>query len=169
MDNPTPQIEGQKAPEKKKRSVVPILAGSGAFLALALFGTGFYLGQSGQAKRTDDVKQQLSIARQAHQVAGTEVKQLLAVNDLLRARGLTYRASLELDRRNFGLANDYLRRAAQAADRADADAARADRAKLSEAKEKLAKTSVEPSADLETQRKAVIDIAILLDEILDER
>ncbi len=87
-------------------------------------------------------------------------------NHLLRARIALSQASLELDRRNFGNAQGRLQEAAAALGIVEAAVAGIDKAKMDALRQQVAGTGIVVAVDLEAQRKTMIELERLLDEIL---
>jgi hypothetical protein len=94
--------------------------------------------------------------------------QLAAVQDRARlneALALTYRAALDLDARNFGLANERLRAAARALDGLSV----VDGTEVDELRRALAAHDVTVAADLAAQRARVLEFAAQIEALRQDR
>jgi hypothetical protein len=80
------------------------------------------------------------------------------------ALSLLYRTAIDLEARNFGVANDRLEAAATALGRADRATLGAD---LGDLRERMAGTNLVVAEDLSTQRTMVLGFARELNEALD--
>lgn len=101
--------------------------------------------------------------------AEAKVEVLSAESRLNLSRSLLHRACAELERRNFGLANSYVKKASDALGGVDAKKAGADPAMVAEVREALSKTNVEVAADLREQQNALTELVIKLDDASPQR
>jgi len=82
------------------------------------------------------------------------------------ALALLYRAALDLDARNFGVANDRLNAAAELLNRADAAALGVSEQALADLQQSLAQTDLRVAEDLEPQRAQVLRFAAELRDLV---
>lgn len=122
--------------------------------------------QSEAAEQRATLEQQIEAARSEAAQLRAQLARVEAVNQLLMARGLLYQAAVELDRRNFGLANDAVQSARAALQLVDAGAAGLDAARLQELQQRLANTNVVVATDLESQRDLLLDLAREMDRLV---
>jgi hypothetical protein len=89
-----------------------------------------------------------------------------ATNRLLQARIALYRSLVDLDQRNFGLANTRVREAAAALAALDPAALGIDTARLDTVRQEVAATNIDVALNLEEQRNRLLGIAAQLDQLL---
>lgn len=89
-------------------------------------------------------------------------------NHLLRARTELYRAATELDRRNFGNANDRLRAASAALGELGTDAGSPMAGDISKLRSAMAATDITVATNLEAQRDSILELARQLDTLSGE-
>jgi hypothetical protein len=90
-------------------------------------------------------------------------------NHLLRARTELYRAAGDLDRRNFGNANDRLRAASAALAEVDTGADSAMAGDISKLRSAMASADINVATNLEAQRERVLGFARQLDTLSGEQ
>lgn len=142
----------------------------GAAIALVLIFAAYFIGKAkvrGQmdAQKTNYEKQ-LSDGRAQTQQAQTSLASAQAQNAFLQARGSLYRTAVALDRRNFGVASNYVQKAAQQLDSVDAAAAGLDASEFADVKAKIQAIHISVAQDLQTQRDQVIAAAVEMDSLL---
>jgi hypothetical protein len=96
-----------------------------------------------------------------------KVASLQSTNHLRAAATWAYSATVALDNRNFGLANDALKTAVTQLDKVDAAAAGVDAQKLATLKQDAAGQHIQVAADLESQRAPLIRLAAGLAALAD--
>lgn len=92
-----------------------------------------------------------------------------ARGNLLRARAAIYRAASDLDRRNFGLANQAVEQAAQALAATEATPLGLEPAALADIQAQLEGLRLEVASDLEEQRNRLLGIATSLDRLIERK
>lgn len=92
-----------------------------------------------------------------------------AANYLVAARGHLYRVALELDRRNFGNAEAYLKQASTALQQVNLQAAGVNPAAFDAVTQALTRTSIIITADSEFQRNQVLRIAEQVEALIPQR
>lgn len=106
-------------------------------------------------------------AEQKSAAAHSEATRAQAANRILAANIWAYRASVALDQRNFGVANDAVGKVVSSLDGVDTAAARVDPAAVKSARDEALAAKVSVAADLEAQRARLLrladDIAVLAD------
>ena len=98
-----------------------------------------------------------------------ELKRVQAVNGVLRAQRQLYRAAAELDRRNFGTANDDVVMAAKLLRSVDPEIANVEATELDALRREVAATSINVALDLQEQRAHLADLAERLDNLMPEQ
>ena len=88
-------------------------------------------------------------------------------NLLYGVRGWLYQAAVELDRRNFGVAQDYLNRAALALEQNDLSASGVDANAVEELRQNLREMPLMVANDIGDQRNSIIATAEQLDRALE--
>lgn len=110
----------------------------------------------------------LERSARAHDVAAAEVKyagahaeavSLQSVNRLLTANVWTYRASVALDERNFGVANDAMAKVVASLDQIAPEAAEFDRSAVVALRDAAKSMNISVATDLEPQRARVLKLA----------
>lgn len=129
--------------------------GAAIILALVLFLAGLLTGRS----PVGDLRTQAQAAEQRAVAAESRAHALEAV-------ALLYRAVLDLDARNFGIANEHVRAAVQALDEADAATFGIDAEAVAEVRASLAQMDIRVAEDLEPQRAALLEQARRLDAVV---
>lgn len=148
--------------------VVLIVAAVGLVLALVAFGIGRL---AGHAALTAEVEQRdEGLAERDKELS--EVREALARTklrgSLLGAYAAMYRAIGELDRRNFGLANESIERAANALSEVEAHRLGLDKGELAELQATVKGLRLEVDGDLAQQREHLFDIAGQLDRMVED-
>lgn len=123
--------------------------GGGVLVALlVVFIVGLLVGRGPIAGLTDRAER-----------AEARTAQLEAQLHAQQALSLVYRATLDLDARNFGTANDRLDSAADALARTDAAALQANPAELDALRQEMNAADIRVAEDLAAQRAALSDFA----------
>jgi hypothetical protein len=144
------------APAPRRTSGLPpwaLWAGAALALALVLFLVGLFVGRGPGGELRDR--------------AGTAETRATAVEGrahAFEALSLLYRTAIDLEARNFGVANDRLEAAAAALGRADGAALGAE---LGDLRQRIAATSLVVADDLDSQRTTVLGFARELNEALE--
>lgn len=136
---------------------------------LLAYGIGLWQRHAALSER--DAVHQTALAAKDAELAAAEARheeceQSLAAADarivLLRARTEVYRALIDLDQRNFGLANERLKAATAALQALDPAALGLDPASVTILREQLEATPVVVASDLEVQRLALLELSARL-------
>lgn len=139
---------------KKESTMKGILVGGGVGLLLAILT--YFIGA--QVGRTE-AREQVRAANAQVEAAQTEAARDEGIIGLLRARGHLTDAAISLERRNYGVANESLRRAAQMLQQTDAAAAGVDAAQIDEAGREVTAVDLTVRADVGEQRARIFQIA----------
>ncbi|MBI4339731.1 MAG: hypothetical protein HY680_07230 [Chloroflexi bacterium] len=136
-----------------------------AFIAiLAVVGAALYFGGLLQGRGVVDAQRRDYEARlEAAQSENLKLMSRLAAE---QARGLLYRAAAELDRRNFGTANSYLKEAAKALESLNPGDAGFESSKVSSLRQAVESVNISVTENLEVQRERVLRAAAQLDDLL---
>jgi hypothetical protein len=119
---------------------------------------------SDRAERIEEVEAVRSdLARSRGELAAAEDR-----IRLLWARSLLFETAVDLDRRNFGTANQHLRAASQQLEAVRTGPPGMDAAELRALQLSIAETNLNVATDLEVQRAQVMDFLARLDALLPE-
>ncbi|HZO87917.1 MAG TPA: hypothetical protein VFB38_06215 [Chthonomonadaceae bacterium] len=144
-----------------------ILIGAGIALviAAALFLVGFFIGRGQMAAQQAQAQQLRAQAQQLRaQFATAE-----ALSRLLVARGWVYRATIDLEQRNFGLANSDLSRATAILRSVQPAQAGVDPTQMQRLAQAIAGTNVQVATDIGNQRRQILALADGLDTLLPQQ
>ncbi|MBS7456318.1 hypothetical protein [Coralloluteibacterium stylophorae] len=158
----TEQTHDARPARRRKSPVLPIVA---LVVAVVLFGLGFWLGRAGPAAEVESLTTELADARAAGRDAQ---RQQAVVEDWLQLREaqLTVQgAAEELDRRNFGSAEDRIKQAAAALGDIDAEAMGIDRQRLEQLRQRMESITLAVTPDLQPQRERVQQLSAQLDAL----
>ena len=92
-----------------------------------------------------------------------------AANDLVTARGHLYRVVVELDRRNFGTAEAYLKQASMALQQVNLQAGGVNPTAFDAIMQAMTRTSIVVTADSEFQRNQVLRLAEQVEALIPQR
>ena len=127
---------------------------------------GLVLGAAGSLYVYFEMRGAVSAAEEQVEVQREAQREQASRNALLTARVGLSRALVELDRRNFGTANEYIEGAADAVQRAEADVLKVDAKALSDMRIDLLGARLDVSADLEAQRSRLLEVGGRLDAMI---
>lgn len=155
-------------PKKAKKPInTPLLWGGGAAIAaLILFFVGFFIGRSPLAAAQAEAK---SAKAKTERVTGEAIAQwntLAARTAMYIARNLVYRASVELDRRNFGEVQKNLKRAATVLEEENLKPGGFAATEIDAIKTDLKNINVEVTNDTGKQRAQLLSLAERMDKML---
>ena len=142
----------------------------GIAAALIAIVTAYFIGLStGSAQ----LETQRAVYEERHQDAMAELVETqqmaagqAAVAHIASARADVYEAVVELDRRNFGNANNALRQAAQSLQQVDVQAAGINAAAFNEVRQTVERTSLIVVPDIELQRNQLLRTAQQLEGLV---
>lgn len=109
--------------------------------------------------QTASLEQELARTRESLSTAETRIA-------LLRARALLFEAALELERRNFGTANERLNAAAARLSALSGGAPGVDTATLEQLRQQIAATDLRVASNLAGQRARVLEFASQIASLL---
>lgn len=143
----------------------PILIGvvSALILAAILYGVGLRQGRAQLDAQKASYDSQVQTLQSQVATARAELASARNATRLIEARTGFYRTALDLERRNFGIANTRLRESA--ATLALVKDAGLDAARLSALQKQVAATSINVATDLEAQRRQVLEFAAELEAL----
>lgn len=144
-----------------KRAVLGALGLVGVFI---LLGVGIAIGRGPVAELREDVRE----AQAAEAVALERAQTLESRLHGEEALTLLYRALLDVDSRNFGIANDRVRAAVQRLEGVDAALLGADPEELDSIRAELAPFDIRVAEDLAGQRSQLTALADRLNRLLGE-
>jgi hypothetical protein len=148
---------------------VLITGGVGVVLALIAFLVGLLSGRAALTEQAEAHEAELVERRQELSRAVDELATQRARGHLLQARAAIYRAASDLDRRNFGLANQSIEEAAQALAATEAAPLGIEAGDLAEVHAQVEGLRLEVAADLEEQRTRLLDAAARLDRLIQRK
>jgi hypothetical protein len=128
-------------------------------LGTALYLGGLWQGRKQEAAQKEQCRQQLKDCDSRLAVAENQVR-------LLKARTALYQTAIDLDQRNFGLANAHLRETDDPLARLDASSLGINKASLDELRKEIAATDIQVAIDLAVQRAKIIQFGYRLDSLI---
>lgn len=142
-----------------------------AVLVVLLVGVGLYfVGRWQERSRAEAQRVEFERQQQATEAQLSRAREQLAAAEnrarLLRVRGTLFEAALELDRRNFGIANRHLQSAGQTLGSVTSGFTGVDAQKLEDLRGAIAEANVNVATNLQAQRTRVLDFAARLDELI---
>lgn len=140
----------------RKLPIVPIILVVAAIVLLSL---AWWRGGAGPRAEVTQLNTELVQSRDAASSAQMEREEIRATLTLREAQLALLEANMELDRRNFGIANQHIERAAERLGEIDADALSLDAARLESLREELAGTNLNLATDLAEQRAQLMRLA----------
>lgn len=159
---PTP-TSGATPPSKFKLIFIGIVVA--LVLGAALYGFGFFRGNAQLAAQKADSESRIQLLQNQ---LGEKQGELSVVQNrvhLMQARAELYRTALDLERRNFGIANTHLKDSAALLSHLESTPG-IDVEKLSALRDAVAKTDINVAVDLEAQRNTVLDFAAQLEALV---
>lgn len=143
----------------------PILIGvvSTLILAAILYGVGLQQGRAQLDAQKASYESQVQALQSQVATARAELAAARNATRLIEARTGFYRTALDLERRNFGIANTHFRESA--AILAQVKDARLDSARLSALQKQVTATSINLATDLESQRRQILAFAAELEAL----
>ena len=163
----------ERPPASSSERTVPvrfvlITAAVGLVLGLVAFGVGRLMGHGSLTAEVEERDESLvERDKELSEVRDTLSRTQHRVT-LLEAHTAIYRAIAELDRRNFGLANESLERAAKSLSKIEAHRLGLDKGELAKLQETLEGQRLEVDADLAQQREGLFDIVGQLDRMVED-
>lgn len=147
---------------------VLITATVGLVLGLVAFGVGRLMGHGSLTAEVEERDESLAERdKELSEVRGTLARSQQRVS-LLEAHTAIYRAIAELDRRNFGLANESIERSAKTLSQIEAHRLGLDKGALAKLQGTVEGLRLEVDADLAQQRQALFDVVGQLDRMVDD-
>lgn len=142
-----------------------------ALIAALVIAAGFYLlGRVPAMRAAADAKAELAAERAAmvQQIAVSDQRLLVAGNrsNLVEARGLLYQAAIDLEQRNFGIANDRLKSAGALLAAITEETPGLDMTAIRTLDAAIAATSLSVGSNLQQQRERVLDFTVQLTAII---
>ncbi|QOW20533.1 hypothetical protein INQ41_05845 [Lysobacter ciconiae] len=148
-------------------STTAMLITAGVFIVIAgvLYYVGLSQGRKELATQKVHYEQQIEQGNQTLGAAKADLAKVQNRNYLMRARVDLYRTAVDLDQRNFGIANTRLHEAADSLGQIQKDAGGIDLGGVAKLKDAIESNDFTVAADLEGQRANVLDFAAQLDAI----
>ncbi len=140
------------APSSERWKRIGIIAGGVLVLVLIAYFVGLMQGRGPIA----GLEEEVAVARQAQQELQAQLGREEARTRMTEALALLYRATLDLDERNFGTANARLQQAAQTLAQIDPAAAGAE---VQQLRQEISAMNVEVAANLQAQRSRILSFA----------
>jgi type II secretory pathway pseudopilin PulG len=134
-------------------AAILVVAGVAAFFA------GNAVEHAARAQDAKAAEQQYAAAKAQLQGAQTRIASLQSVNQLLTANVWAYRATVALDNRNFGLANDAVVKVVASLNDINATAAGLDGQALKALQTEAANVKISVATNLESLRNQIIQLA----------
>ncbi|OPY03064.1 MAG: hypothetical protein A4E66_02691 [Syntrophus sp. PtaB.Bin001] len=128
-------------------------------LGIVLYIGGSWQGRKQEAAEKERCRQQLRSCDTRLTVAENQVR-------LLKARTALYQTAIDLDQRNFGLANAHLREADEPLAKLDAASLGINKSLLDALSKEIADTDIQVAIDLSVQRAKIIQFGYRLDSLI---
>ncbi|AFY54022.1 hypothetical protein Riv7116_1461 [Rivularia sp. PCC 7116] len=125
----------------------------------ALYGAGWFQARSQFSSDDDEIKQEL---QQTKELLNTATNRAY----LMEARGDLYDTTVNLDERNFGMANTRLQEAAAALGKIEDTDGNLNIDKIQELQEAVAKKNINVAVNLEQQRNTVLSYINVLNKLI---
>jgi hypothetical protein len=147
---------------ERKLPIVPIII---IVAAIVLFAIGWWRGGAAPKAQVEQLTTELSESRDSTTAAQRQRDQARAGMTLREAQVALLQANMELDRRNFGTANEHIERAGERLATIDAATLTLDEARLEALREELAHTNLNLATDLAEQRSHLNRLAAEINDI----
>jgi hypothetical protein len=141
-----------EAPSSGLRNWVAVVIGVLIVAGVAAYFAGGAIEHSARARDA-------AAAEQKYTAVKTQLASVQSANKLLTANVWAYRATVALDNRNFGLANDAMANVVASLNGVDAAAAGLDSAALKEIQTEAAGVKIAVATNLEAQRSQLVRLA----------
>lgn len=151
---------------ERKLPIVPIII---IVAAIVLFAIGWWRGGAAPKAQVEQLTSELSASRDSATTAQRERDEARAGMILREAQVALLQANMELDRRNFGIANGHIERAGERLGTIDAAALSLDETRLDALREELGRTNLNLATDLAEQRAQLNRLADEINDIVAAR
>lgn len=152
------QTPDKPRPENRLRTPILII---GTLIVLAMtYGSGM----KAQTRTVKAINERRKLAEQDYRQAQRDLRLRLSVARQLEARRQVSLALAELDRRNFGLAQEHVKRASELL--TDAGATQSSAPDLAPAADALKQVNLAAAADVSGQRQELLAVAARMDDAL---
>lgn len=151
-------------PAKAKRTLIIIVVA--VAVAAAMYGVGWWQGRAQLAAQKADFERQLQDVRGELEQTRDELAVAENRGRLMQALAALYRTTVDLDQRNFGIANTHLQEAADALGQIKDASGGLDLEQLSELRTEIEETDINVAVDLEDQRTMVVGFANELEALI---
>lgn len=139
------------------------------FLAAIVAGAVLYaFGWWQGSKSVDSGEEEINKINQELQVSQQQVNLLQNRSYLMQARAALFESAVDLDQRNFGMANVRLQEAANALGQVKDGQNKLDVVKLGELRQKIAQTNINVAVNLEAQRQKILSFVRELNGLIPE-
>lgn len=167
-NNSLPATADDSKSDKMKRLLL-FGAVAAVLIAAIFYGIGFAQGRGDLNEQKTAYEQRVNTLQGEVQQAQTQQGMMETYNRMLAARGWLHRAAIEMDRRNFGLANRYLNQASLILTNAMPEKASIDAAQINSLQEDIAATRIQVSTDVQAQRTRILGMAERLNNLLPQQ
>ncbi|MFC4728526.1 hypothetical protein [Coralloluteibacterium thermophilus] len=150
----------------RRAPVFPIIL---AVAAILLFALGFWAGRAGPKAEVAELTTQLEGAREEAAQATRSRDEAVARLAVRDAQAAVVQAGVELERRNFGLVETHLQRAAARLGEVDGAAVGLDPQRLAGLRDRIGGTRIAVTNDLATQRQTLQALTEEVDALLPTR
>lgn len=128
-------------------------------IGFGLYGWGLSRGRAELARQKAAGETQIAQAHQQNAQSQTQLTAAETQNCLLTGQSYLYEASISMEQRNFGTANDDVQKASQALSQIQAADMGADFEPLNALRQTIGSTNVAIAGDLQAQRSHILDMA----------
>ena len=163
--------EDRSTPSKIKKIAAGVT--TVVLIGAALYGVGRWQGYSNSLPQQAEIEMQVEEAQadveaMQAQLEQTQQQLLVAQNYryLMEARAALYHTAVDLEERNFGIANANVQEAANALGQVQAVEDYFDTEKISSLRELIAQTDLNVAVNLQQQRSLVLNFVTQLDDIV---
>ncbi len=163
MDTPTDTQT--RSTHQVTTTTLLITLGIAIVIGVALYFVGLKQGQSELAAQKTHYEQQVQAGKTALDKSQAELAGVRNHNHLMQARVALYRTAIDLDQRNFGIANQRLHAVAEALDQIKTADGGIDPEKIAALRKSIAASNVNVATNLQQQRAQILDFAARLDAI----
>jgi uncharacterized protein HemX len=137
-------------------------------MIFAAFGVGLWQGRI--QLLVQHSRHEQAIAKLNSQLTQTQHQLSVSENRtaLMQASIALYRSAIDLDKRNFGMANAHLKEAAQSLGKIDNQASELKTAEIARLRDAISKANINVAVNLEEQRAQVLSFATQLNALIPE-
>lgn len=166
----TPPDSQTRSTHQIATTTLLVALGIAIVIGVALYFGGLKQGQGELAAQKTHYEQQVQAGKTALGESQAELAGVRNHNHLMQARVALYRTAIDLDQRNFGIANQRLHEVTDALDQIKTGDTKTagggiDTAKVAALRKSIASSNINVATNLQQQRAQILDFATRLDAI----